>query len=205
MYVSLFLNLLCALFTAQLFASVHCQQQCTAASQCYPAGFVAGNVTVPPSLVNCSADGECVCNECFHRSDEEENCSVDAPCWTYDTTENRCKDHRRSQQTAVILAAIVSCVGAANFYVARYECAVPQLLLIVVLICASSFGRVIRCCSDDKKRETDQLCLWCSTIVAAVLAVLALLAIIAWWIADVVIFVQNTRLDGSDCPLREDL
>ena len=199
------LSLLGAVFAALLFTCVTCQQQCTVASQCYPAGYVSGGIAVSPSLVNCSADGECVCRDCFYLDDGNGICAVNAPCQTYDTTNNRCKDHRRSQVTAVILAALLSPVGAANFYIARYEYAVPQLVLLVVLIIASCFGRIVRYFSDDKRRDTEKFCALCSTVTAAVVAILSFLAIIAWWLADIVIFTRNTRQDGDDCPLRENL
>ena len=179
-------------------------QQCTSALQCYPTGYVAGGIEVPPTFINCSADGECVCRNCFSLQDVG-TCAVDAPCRTYDTTNGTCLDHRRSQVTALVLAIVLTPIGAANFYVARYEYAVPQLVLFVILIASSLFGRILRCFSEDKGRETESFLALCSTVVAAVVAILALLTILAWWIADVVMFAKNTRRDGSNCLLREDL
>lgn len=195
-------SLLVAVIAATSFHTVSCQQ-CTSVEQCYPQGYEAGGIYVPPTLVNCS-DGQCDCNDCFFQSSDG-ICTVDTPCQTYDTARNTCRDHRRSQETGVVLSAVLSPVGAANFYIARYEYAIPQLVLLVVLIVASLFGRVVRCFSSEKRRETEKFFVMCSTIVAAVIAVLALLIIIAWWIADLVIFIKNTRRDGNDCPLREDL
>lgn len=43
------------------------------------------------------------------------------------------------------------------------------------------------------------------SFVAAVTVVLVVLIILAWWIADVVIFAQNSRLDEDGCPLADDI
>lgn len=195
-------GLLVAVIAATSFNFVSCQQ-CTSAEQCYPRGYEAGGITVPPTLVNCS-NGQCNCHNCFFQSSDG-TCSVDTPCQTYDTAKNTCRDHRRSQETSVVLSAVLSPVGAANFYISRFEYAIPQLVLFVVLILASIFGRIVRCFSSEKRRETEKLAVMCSTLAAAVIAVLALLIIIAWWIADLIIFIRNTRRDGNDCLLREDL
>ena len=188
-----------------LFSSTSGQQQCTEPEDCYPSGYSQGGISVPPSLVNCTSDGLCGCRDCFVFDSSAGTCVVDAPCWTFSTSNGSCEDRRRSQRTAVILAALVSVVGAANFYVARYEYAVPQLALFLCLIIASVFGRVLRYVLDDKGRDTEKFCALCSTVTAGVVAVLALATILAWWIADIVIFVQNTRTDGENCPLRHDL
>ena len=194
-----------SILLAYLVCCVYGQSlQCTNATDCFPAGYVTGGVTVPPSLVNCSSDGGCVCRDCFDLG-ENGRCTVDAPCQTYDTTNSSCNDHRRSQTTALVLAAVLSVVGAANFYVARYEYAIPQLVLLMCLIVASSFGRILRYCLDDKGRSTEKFFALCSSVTAAVVAVLSLGVIVAWWIADVIIFARNARRDGENCPLREDL
>ena len=188
-----------------LFCSVTSgQQQCTEAEECYPSGYAQGGISVPPSYVNCT-DGSCVCRDCFIFDSPAGTCVVDTPCWTFSTSNGSCEDRRRSQRTAVILAALLSVVGAANFYVARYEYAVSQLALFLCLIIASVFGRVLRYVLDDKGRDTEKFCALCSTVSAAVIAILALGTIISWWIGDMVIFIQNTRTDGKNCPLRHDL
>lgn len=180
---------------------------CENAEDCYPPGYIAGGIHVPLSLINCTSDGECVCNNCFDFDASNDRCAVDRPCQTFDTTNNNgsCSDHRKSQATALIFAAVLSVVGAANFYIARYEYAVPQLALLTCLIIASCFGRILRYFLDDKGRSTEKFCALCTTVTAAVVAILALGVIVAWWIADVVIFARNARRDGDNCPLRGDL
>ena len=198
-------TLLCVLaFVAFAFSPAY-GQQCNKETQCYPVGYVTGGVVVPRTLINCSADGECVCRECFYFDEDEGNCAIDEPCQTYDTSDNSCSDHRRSQLVAVVLACVCSVFGAANFYIARYEYAVPQLGLLVCLIVASVFGRILQYFSEDKGRSTEKFCALCTTVTAAVVAILALLTIIAWWLADIAIFVMNDRRDGDNCPLSEDL
>lgn len=180
-------------------------EACREAVDCYPTGYIEGRINVSDSLINCSAVGECVCNECFLLDKDNSICAVDSPCWAYDTSDSECKDHRRSQVIALVLAAILSAVGAANFYIARYEYAVPQLALFVCLIIASCFGRILRYLSDDKGRKTEKFCALCTTVTAAVVAIIALGVIVAWWIADIVFFSKNARSDGDNCPLRSDL
>ena len=199
------MSLLQAVFVALLLVTCASAQQCTSPLQCYPTGYETGGIDVPPSFVNCSTEGECVCRNCFNLQEDGDTCVVDAPCQTYDTTNGTCLDHRRSQVTAVILAIVLSPVGAANFYIARYEYAVPQLVLFVLLIASSFFGRILRCSSEDKKHDTESFWAVCSTVIAASVAVLALLTILAWWVADIVIFAKNNRRDGSNCLLRENL
>lgn len=189
-------------FALYQFASV---ETCMEASDCYPDGYTNGGIQVPRTLINCSADGGCICNDCFYLDGDDERCAVDSPCWTYDTSDNSCSDHRRSQKIALVLAAVLSAVGAANFYIARYEYAVPQLALFVCLIIASCFGRILRYLAEDKGRKTEKFCALCTTITAALVAILTLGVIVAWWIADIVLFAKNARRDGDDCPLRSDL
>lgn len=199
-----------AVLTLHFLVGVFCSldgrqavQPCTQAAQCHPIGFAAGGVTVPPSLVNCSA-GECVCSECFYFDSDSNRCAVDTPCRTYDTDGDTCEDHRRSQRTAFVLSVILSSTGAANFYIARYELAVPQLLVLLVLIIASCTGRLVQQFSGDKIR-TENACVFCTAIVSLIIAIVAALIIVSWWIADMIIFIRNTRTDGDDCALREDL
>lgn len=181
-------------------------QPCKDQDDCYPPGYGSGGIVVPPSLVNCSvATGQCECRECFVYNSSAGTCAVDVPCWRFSTANSTCEDRRRSQTTALIFAALLTSVGAANFYVARYEYAVPQLALFLCLVIASIFGRILRYVLDDKGRATEKFCALCTTVCAAVVAMLCLSAILAWWVADVIIFVQNARTDGDNCSLRDDL
>ena len=192
------------LATALLVRISSGQEHCNQPQDCYPSGYDEGGITVPPAVVNCS-DGDCECHACFVYDVSSGKCAVDEPCWTFSTSYASCMDQRRSQRTAVIFAALLSSVGAANFYVGRYEYAVPQLALFLCLLIASCFGRALRYVLDDKGRDTEKFCALCSTVCAAVVAILALATILAWWVADVIIFVRNGRTDGEDCSLREDL
>ena len=180
------------------------RQPCTQATECYPVGFSAGGVEVPNWLINCTTDGECACNECFRRNANSGRCAVDAPCWDYSTQDAECDDNRRSQLIAFVLSAALSSTGAANFYIARYEFAVPQLAILVLFILAGCFGRILYQARSNKS-TTQSLCLWISVIVSLVLGIIAILTIASWWLADLVIFIRNTRRDGDGCTLRGNL
>ena len=195
----------CLLWVFILVCCSRGRQPCDNPKDCYPSGYREGGISISPSLVNCSSAGDCVCRECFVFNAAASSCALDAPCWRFCTGNGSCEDHRRSQRIAVILAALLSSVGAANFYVARYEYAVPQLALFLCLIIASCFGRVIRYLLDNKGKDTEKFCALCSTVSAAVVAILTLGTILAWWVADIVIFVRNARTDGENCPLKDDL
>ena len=45
----------------------------------------------------------------------------------------------------------------------------------------------------------------CCMCLLVVMIVLCLFAIVMWWVVDLVVFVQNGRNDGVNCPLLADL
>ena len=198
------------------------QISCLDSFQCLPAEF--RNVSVPADAVNCT-DGVCSCSSCFTVTGG--TCSL-RQCWSFEN--GSCVDGRtRSQLTAILLSAFLSSVGAANFYIGRNDLAAGQLVLFLILVVAIAVGITVLCvCRSDKDgEETDEciakLCcscccgdyspddgsegiltacciiLFCGISVSVI--VLAVLPVIAWWIADLVIFATNQRVDENGCPL----
>ncbi len=171
---------------------------CTNSSDCYPPGLPA-SASIPESLVECT-DASCACRDCFDLNKTSGRCQVDEPCQSYDIAAQECEDDRRSQKVAFLLSVFLSCTGAANFYIERLELALPQLFVLLLLIVCAVVAKVTQHFADREK-----LCLTVIAWVSAILAILAALTTLAWWIADMVIFLQNDRDDGDDCPLDDDL
>ena len=172
---------------------------CTVNTDCYPPSF-ALNATVPEMYVLCRSS-ECVCDQCFVLNDTSGRCQVDEPCQRYSEVNQQCVDDRRSQRTVLLLSIFLSIAGVANFYIGRIEYAIPQLLLLAPLIAAS----IGSCYLRRKFKDRDNVLVTVLSFVAAVIVVLVVLIILAWWIADVVIFAQNSRLDADGCPLAGDI
>ena len=86
---------------------------CDDATDCVPLDLRG---QVPQSLIFC-INGSCSCSDCFELFND--TCQL-SKCRGYDETQRSCTDHRKSQRTAVILSALLSSAGAANFYIGRY-------------------------------------------------------------------------------------
>ena len=137
--------------------------------------------------------GLCECNDtlpCFSYDNLTNFCRLGSTCYSYDS---QCRFGRRSRLTALLLSIFLINFGAANFYIEQYQFAVPQIVL-GLLLCVFQFGSCAVAGTRDK--ETSYPCIIC----CGINSVLSLL-FLAWWIADLVIFAMNSRLDGVGCPL----
>lgn len=142
--------------------------------------------------------GECSCNRtstgaplvCFNLVDNF--CELDR-CYRYDNDTETCLEGVRSRKTALLLSIFLINFGAANFYIRRFELAVPQIVL-GLLLCFFQIGSCA--VANTKDDDTSTACIICCSC-NAVFSLLFL----AWWIADLVIFATNQRLDGDDCVL----
>lgn len=140
--------------------------------------------------------GICYCNQstlgdCFTLNDD--NYCVEAECYTYQEEKGTCRFGRRRKLVALLLSIFLINFGAANFYVERYEFAIPQIILGLAL-CLFQFGSCA--VAGTRDGETSPPCIICCSI-NTVLSLLFL----AWWVADLVIFATNQRVDGTSCPL----
>ena len=200
------------------------QISCLDSGQCLPEEF--RNVSVPADAVNCT-DGVCSCSSCFTVTGG--TCTL-RQCWRFENG-SCVDGRTRSQLTATLLSAFLSSVGAANFYIGRNDLAAGQLLLFLILVVTIAIGNTVSCVcrttSDKDSEETDEciaeLCCSCccrdcspddssegiltacciilSCGISVSVIVLAVLPVIAWWIADLVIFATNQRVDENGCPL----
>lgn len=140
--------------------------------------------------------GICYCNQstlgdCFTLN--ETNYCVETRCYSYQQKEGTCRFGRRRRLVALLLSIFLINFGAANFYVERYEFAIPQIILGLAL-CLFQFGSCA--VAGTRDGETTPPCIICCSI-----NTFLSLLFVAWWVADLIIFATNKRTDGSSCPL----
>ncbi|KAL5502968.1 hypothetical protein EMCRGX_G009831 [Ephydatia muelleri] len=105
---------------------------------------------------------------------------------------------QKSQRTAFLLSFFLSSVGAANFYIGRNDLGGAQIAVFLAptILCCAMCCVVCICCREEESGGRMILTLSHRLIGAAIS-----LTITAWWIADLVYFGTNKRLDGNGCPL----
>ena len=90
---------------------------CSTSNDCYPDDL--DRSSVPTKYINCS-DQKCVCSDCFYATNSYKSCAYQR-CWKYDNITQTCNDLRKDQRTAFLLSLFLSALGAANFYIERYD------------------------------------------------------------------------------------
>ena len=145
--------------------------------------------------VGVCVNGSCYCNDttlgdCFELING--TCQL-SQCYQYFPDGMVCRKGTRSRLTAILLSVFLINFGAANFYIQRFELAIPQIIL-GLLLCFFQFGS----CGVASTRDDDTSipCIICCSI-NSLISILFL----AWWIADLVIFVNNSRPSRDGCPL----
>lgn len=144
--------------------------------------------------------GVCTCDvynstepiDCFFYDSTNNFCQV-RDCWSFSNSSGRCRETGKKRVTALLLSIFLINFGAANFYIERYDLAVPQIIL-GLLLCFFQFAS----CAVTAKRDDDtsKLCIFCCSVNS-----FFSLFLFSWWIADLVIFATNSRDDGDGCPL----
>eukprot|EP00731_Ephydatia_muelleri_P002407 Em0001g2407a len=131
---------------------------------------------VPSDFIKCESNN-CICSgNCFKLN----GFICDFSVWgEYSNATNTCTtaSDLKDQKTAFLLSLFLSSIGAANFYIGRNDLGAGPLVFLLL-----SYGAVI-----------------------LVIFVILVLIIKSWWIADLVVFVNNERTDGSGCPLTASL
>ena len=143
-------------------------------------------------MCNCSMGTGNSSTSCFSLSDTSNCCEVE-PCYKYNLVNEECVPQFKSRTTAILLSVFLINFGAANFYIERYDLAIPQIVLGFFLLFLQVGSCAVACMRDD---ETSIPCIVCCSLNSFIS-----LLFLAWWIADLVILATNTRLDGNDCPL----
>lgn len=130
--------------------------------------------------------------ECFVYNETTNFCQL-LKCTSFDSESLQCRNGTKSRLTALLLGIFLVNIGAANFYISRYEFAIPQLILGLAL-CILQIGTcVAECRRDSDPTVSCVCCCFFNSIIS--------LLFLAWWIADIVQFATNARLDGSGCRL----
>lgn len=188
-------NLLFLSLCLLLFTCIATSQSCTSDEDCSP--YME---TLPYGAGVCNIiTGTCTCNVtlpsgCFEVSN---NTCITTACGTFNNITNECRVGTKSRTTALLLSIFLINFGAANFYIERYEFAIPQII-IGLLLCVFQFGSCAASCARDDKEKTSIPCILCCSV-NSILS----LTVFSWWIADLVIFATNSRMSGGNsvCPL----
>ena len=157
-----------------------------------------GECNATSGFCNCNANDAYVNGtenfECFYYKSSTNFCQL-RNCWRFSAgnSSGECRQDLRRRTVALLLSIFLINFGAANFYIERYDLAVPQIIL-GLLLCFFQCGS----CAVVRKRDDDTspLCIFC----CSVNSFLSLL-FFAWWLADLIIFARNSRDDGDGCPL----
>lgn len=86
---------------------------CSNATDCVPYDL-RGHV--PQDFIDCD-NSSCICSGCFELF--AGICQI-SKCQGFNNVSQTCTDNRKSQETAILLSAFLSSVGAANFYIGQY-------------------------------------------------------------------------------------
>ena len=185
-----------------LLAAFSRAKQCESNTEC--TGVPVYNQSI---YVRC-VDGQCLCKTddyCFIYTPEDAYpCTQVQSCNKYSRVTDSCYNTDGYEwRTAFILGLLLSCTGAANFYIGRYDLAVPQLFL---LLSAFLIQITLTCCrfwARRKKVDEDGfLCVvCCAALILTILLIVLVLTGITWWIVDAVLIYINQRLDGNGCHL----
>ncbi|KAI6652318.1 TM2 domain-containing protein 3-like [Oopsacas minuta] len=153
-------------------------------------------------------DGQCQCKTddyCFqYTPDSDYPCTILKVCNEYSHTTDTCTNpNGYDWRTAFILSLLLSGTGAANFYINRYELAVPQLFLLTLAFVLQVTIICIRLWARKKKVDEDGfLCVMCcSAMILTIILLVIVLTSVTWWIVDTVLIYLNQRLDGNGCHL----
>ena len=178
---------------------------CTNSTDCFNSTLLNVSYT---SLVQCT-DSECVCTtECFLLNSTSGKCSLpENRCYAYSPSDDSCHSSAPSWLTAVILSLLVGTTGADNFYINRFEFAIPQLLLFLSPLCGCfAFCSYTACAAFLYTRRNLRHISNCLNLMALILASLAAiifpLTTLSWHIADLILFTFNRRNDNEDCMLQ---
>ena len=159
---------------------------------CNSANF---NCSDYPGVGVCGENGTCYCNQtslgdCFVLRNN--SCQLN-DCYQYMQEQGTCRKGTKSRTVAILLSFFLINFGAANFYIERFELAIPQIVL-GLLLCFFQFGSCAVAATRDD--STSVPCIVCCSINS-----LLSLLFVSWWIADLVIFVVNSRPSRDNCPL----
>ena len=176
---------------------------CTKNTDCFKTSVLSST-----SLVQC-VDSKCVCKtECFHLNSTSGQCYLpESPCYAYSSSDDVCHSSAPSWLTAVLLSLLLGTTGADNFYINRFEFAIPQLLLFLSPLCGCFALFAYSACAmilytKRNLRNISNCINLTALILASLAAIIFPLTTISWNIADLLLFSFNRRHDSRDCILQ---
>ena len=188
---------ICAIVTAILLLVSYTEPiltlKCTSAANC--TNEVIQNQSKYVSCVNNS----CICDPCF-KADTAGMCEV-ASCYSYIITTDECTSTAPRWLAALLMSILVGATGAANFYIGRYEFAIPQLVLFCIVLVLPCIICVLYCCTGCECGDVARVCGLLINFILALILLIINLCLASWWIADLVIFSLNDRPAGDGCEL----
>lgn len=157
------------------------------------------------SLVECR-NGGCIClTPCLHLFNNTCRKSDDA-CYYFEENTSNCVSNNRSWSTALILSILLAPTGAANFYIYRYEYAIPQILLFLspilgFLLCMANCIFISALSVKSKSKFLIHSLAYLSLFIFGFIGFSIPLITLCWNIYDVIVFSLNNRLDSNGCTL----
>ncbi|KAI6655035.1 TM2 domain-containing protein 3-like [Oopsacas minuta] len=177
---------------------------CENRTVCLDSSILNGSTT---SLVDC-IDSECVClSECFELNLTSKSCFLQtSSCYLYSLSDDTCHSTAPSWVTAFILSLLFGTTGADNFYINRFDYAIPQLLLFLSPLCGCftlcSYCYCAMFLSIRKNLRPISMCLNVTALILASLAAIILpLITTSWNLVDWLLIAFNRRHDSNDCIL----
>ena len=155
------------------------------------------------NIDNCQNNDECNesnCNlengKCTEYDDNKGHyfCNCNYGYSTYpEDNKIQCNYQQKSQLKAFLLELFL-CFGAGHFYIHNYKLAVPKLIVFAFFYCLFIALRII-----TKAKEENKL----ANLIICIGAGVTFLGMLAWQIADLILFGRNKYNDGYSIPLRK--
>lgn len=152
---------------------------------------ITGIASCNTSTGTCDCSGLDIGNDtCFILSNNSNCCELKS-CFKYNLETGECESIAKDRTTSILLSIFLINFGAANFYIQRFDLAIPQIILGLFLLFFQFGSCAVAATRDD---ETSVPCILCCSINS-----LLSLLFLSWWIADLVILATNQREDGNRC------
>eukprot|EP00800_Vazella_pourtalesii_P008570 TRINITY_DN2229_c0_g1_i3.p1 TRINITY_DN2229_c0_g1~~TRINITY_DN2229_c0_g1_i3.p1 ORF type:complete len:202 (+),score=18.59 TRINITY_DN2229_c0_g1_i3:53-658(+) len=177
---------------------------CTEKTDCLEYSVLNGSTT---SLVQC-VSSECVCSsECFQLNLTSKRCFLrTSQCYSYSLSEDICHSTAPSWLTTFLLSLLIGTTGADNFYISRFDYAIPQLLLFLSPLCGCctliSYCICTMVISTKRNLRSLSTCIHLMALSLSIIAAIVFpLMTVSWNLVDLVLFALNYRHDGNNCIL----
>ena len=177
---------------------------CTESTDCLEYSVLNVSTT---SLVRCRSS-ECECSsECFELNLTSKRCFLQtSQCYSYSLSDDTCHSTAPSWLTTFLLSLLIGTTGADNFYISRFDYAIPQLLLFLSPLCGCctliSYCICTAVISTKRNLRSISNCFHVMALsLSAIAAIVFPLITISWNMVDLVLLALNKRNDGNDCIL----